>query len=211
MTFRFVLLLIATLWITGTNAQTASDQGKVKPCQYNRSEMLNLDFRSFDQNLSDGGGGWRKILKPGCERVVADLIRDYRRENRSTQNVLVWHEGQMRAMAGQYLQAIKLFERSRQVEDETGWNAYVDATIAFLKKDKRRLMAARGRLAKVEHSPEFPPLTNGYFQVPDGSGKPVFIRWPPNIDVVDGLIKCFDKPYGVAYGLGCRPSMPDHP
>ena len=210
--FQLALLTIATFWLTGSDAR-ASDQD-TNPCRYNRREMLNLSFKSFDQDLSDGGGGWRKLLKPGCERVAANLIRDYRRKNGSTKNILIWHEGQLRAMAGQYPQAVELFERSRHTQDEMGWNAYIDATIAFLEKDKPRLIAARDRLVKVEHSPEFPPLTNGYFQIPNGSGKPIFIRWPPNIDVVDGLIKCFGKPYGVAYGmyeLGCRPPMPDHP
>ncbi len=174
--------------------------------------MLNLNFRSFDQDLGDGGGGWRKLIEnPGCERVAANLTRDYRLENKSAQSVLIWHEGQMRAMAGQYPQALRLFEMSRRTEDETGWNACVDATIAFLKKDRQGLMAARDQLATLEHPPEFLPLTNGYFELPNVGGKPILVRWPPNIDVVDGLIKCFGKPYRVAYMPDCRPPIPDRP
>ena len=206
--FRPLLLMIATLWLSASSAHALD----INPCRYDRSEMLNLDFQSFDQDLSNGGGGWRKLLKhPGCERVAANLIRDYRRKNGSTQDILIWHEGQLRAMAGQYPQALRLFEMSRRTEDETGWNAYVDATIAFLEKDKQGLTAARDRLATLEHSPEFPPLKNGYFELPNGSGKPTLVRWPPNIDVVDGLIKCFGKPYSVAYMPDCRPPIPDRP
>jgi hypothetical protein len=30
------------------------------------------------------------------------------------------------------------------------------------------------------------------------------MRWPMNIDVVEGLLNCFGQPYDVAYGRTCR-------
>ncbi|MEM1246425.1 MAG: hypothetical protein AAGK22_08635 [Acidobacteriota bacterium] len=30
------------------------------------------------------------------------------------------------------------------------------------------------------------------------------MQWPPNLDVVDGLLRCFDRPYAEAYGASCR-------
>src|SRR3546814_17902844 len=33
---------------------------------------------------------------------------------------------------------------------------------------------------------------------------PARFRWPPNIEVVDALVACFNKPYKEAYGPTCR-------
>jgi hypothetical protein len=33
------------------------------------------------------------------------------------------------------------------------------------------------------------------------------MRWPPNIDVVEGLVRCVGRPYAEAYGA-CRPGNP---
>ena len=30
------------------------------------------------------------------------------------------------------------------------------------------------------------------------------MTWPPNIDVIEGLLRCWDEPYRVAYGQECR-------
>jgi hypothetical protein len=167
-----------------------------------RERLLSLSQDAFDQDLSGGGGGWRAVAaKPGCEIVAADVIRDYREKHSSTDTIIYWHEGQMRATGGDSSQAIKLFEKSRKPEEQSdaGWNQYVDASIAFLKKDKPALMRARDMLSKVSAPPDF-VLKDGVFEVPNNSGKPFKMRWPPNIDVVDGLIKCFDRSYRDAYG-----------
>ena len=60
------------------------------------------------------------------------------------------------------------------------WNAYVDATEAFLKGDLDGLKAARDRIAAG-------PKLDGV---------------PANLDVVDRLIARFGRPYREAYGTG---------
>jgi len=114
---------------------------------------------------------------------------------------LFWHEGQLRAGAGQTEEALSLFELSRQQPNQwnvdTGWNAYVDASIAFLRHDVTELKMARDRLANLP-----PPA-----QQPDATpeGKKIKVRsWPPNLDVVNGLVSCFDQPYSIAYSQSCR-------
>jgi hypothetical protein len=176
-----------------------------------RGRLLSLNEDAFDQDLSGGGGGWRAIAAiNGCEISAADLIRDYRNLHSSKETIIDWHEGQMRATGGEYLAAIGLFDKSRktQEQDSAGWNQYVDASIAFLKRDKPALVQARDALSKVGAPPGF-DLRNGVFEIPNNSGKPFRMRWPPNIDVVDGLIKCFEKSYRDAYGdATCRPAPP---
>jgi|GEM_PF-3021325 len=72
---RISLASLAMLAVIG--GATATDP--VSSCAFDRPAMLGLDQAAFDQDLSNGGGGWRAVAaKPGCEEVAADLIRDYR-------------------------------------------------------------------------------------------------------------------------------------
>lgn len=187
---------------------TAPVSGK---CAYDKDALLALDENAFDQDLSNGGGGWRKIGNiPGCELVAAGLISDYRAKYPTSSSTLAWHQGQMLASAGEYTRAIPALESAKKgpTQDHVGWNHYVDATIAFLQKDKSELVQARDRLAAVPYPTNsgLPPLKDGYIEFPTPDGQPAMrVRWPPNIDVVDGLVACFDKPYNEAYGSPCRP------
>jgi len=116
-------------------------------------------------------------------------------------------------VANQYDRAIPLLEGARKPadQDDAGWNLYVDATVAFLRHDKSKLMDARRQLAAVPF-PEnagYPPLKDGVLELPTNPGQPgMRMRWPVNIDVVDGLIACFEKPYSEAYSSSCRPAAP---
>lgn len=49
-----------------------------------------------------------------------------------------------------------------------------------------------------------PVLVNVYFEVDVGNGQTRKVRWPPNIDVVEGLLHSFDKSYTEAYRDECR-------
>lgn len=161
-------------------------------CEFDREKMLALDQNAFDQDMN---GGWRKLGNtPKCQAVAADLIRDYRAHHKNDALILYWHEGQTRAGIGQNIEAIALFEKSRHVPDNgSGWNQYVDATVAFLHGDRKAFDAARKELASL-------PRQAGYdLKYPDGREVP----WPMNLEVVDGLGKCFDKSYNEAYGT-CR-------
>jgi hypothetical protein len=198
-----LLLLLASVQI-----RAADD------CKYDEDAMLALDENAFDQDLAGAGGGWRAIANiPGCKLAAADLLAAYRAKHPGVSSTVTWHEGQMRASAGQYKEAIPLLQSAQKPADQdlAGWNYYVDATVAFLRHDKQALLGARERLAAVTY-PEnlgMPPLKDGYIEIPTQPGQPVMkMHWPPNIDVVDGLLACFDKPYSEAYSASCRPSVP---
>lgn len=196
------LLLLCASFVSGVTCAAPLADPK---CGVDRAAVLALDEEKFDQEE----GGWRAVAATsGCELVAADLIRDYRQAHRNEATILYWHEGQLRAMAGQPRAAIAVMERSRKPADKDagGWNPYVDATIAFLRRDKGALDKARSKLAAVA-----PPagddtvkVKDGFVELPTGDGKMIKIAWPPNLDVVNGLTQCFGKSYEVAYSTACR-------
>ena len=141
-------------------------------CQYDRPRLLALEYQAFDQTP---GQGWREHTEGDkCSFEAADLIRDYRTTKNFPHPMLYWHEGQLRALGGATNDAIPLMELSRPMANGIkGWNEYVDATIAFLRKDREAYVKARAALAAVPQA--------------------------PYLSVVDRLGQCFDKPYAQAY------------
>lgn len=178
-------------------------------CAHERARLLALDQMKFDQDME---GGWRALAdKPGCDLAAADLLRDYRQVHASEDGMLYWHEGQLRANAGQYAQALPLLEHARRpagVPDKAGWNPYVDATLAFLRRDKPALERAYRTLAAYPPpvGEGMPVLKDGYVELDMDNGRKMKMRWPLNIDVIEGLLNCYDKPYKEAYGAACRPA-----
>ncbi|HEV7228837.1 hypothetical protein [Brevundimonas sp.] len=170
-------------------------------CPEPSAEMMALGLHEFDQTEV----GWRSLDEEGCEAIVADVIARYRTLNAQAlvgQDIgtLDWHEGQLRAAASQTDRAIDIMTRSREVEGDPAIQLYIDATLAFLRQDRPALIEARARLVAL-------PMPDGYAQAIERFKRtypdlppPV---WPLNLDVVDGLIACFDKPYAEAYA--CRP------
>jgi predicted NUDIX family NTP pyrophosphohydrolase len=202
---RIPIALIASLLFPIPGLVRA--EGKAQSsCEYDRARLLALKEAQFDQDMA---GGWRALAnRAGCELAAADLLRDYRKAHRNEAGLLVWHEAQLRAFAGQSREAIALMNKSRQPAktDRAGWNPYVDATIAFLRRDRPALEKARAKLASVPPPPgaDMPPVIDGYMELDFADGQKRKIRWPPNIDVVEGLLHCFDKPYVEAYRDECR-------
>lgn len=202
LTVLFSCVLITSCGIVGAqNVPT-------KNCAYDRARLLALDENEFDQDMS---GGWRALAStPGCALIAADLLHDYREAHHKDSGLLFWHEAQVRADAGQYADAISLMKHAYKPaeEDKAGWNPYVDATIAFLKRDRAALGQARAKLAAVQPpaGAGIPPVIHGYMEVDLADKSKRKIRWPINIDVVDGLENCFDKPYVEAYQDACRQS-----
>ena len=168
----------------------ASANAPHERCAVDRLAMLALDQRRFDQDIA---GGWRPLADLGCDLAAADLIAAWRAVHASAHPDLFWHEGQMRANAGQTDAAIALFERARHpaATDAIGWNLYVDGTIAFLRRDRTGLLAARDRLARLPAPKDWHPN--------DPDGKPVRIAWPLNLNVLDGFLQCWDASYRDAY------------
>ena len=161
-------------------------------CSYDLETMLELDLSAFDQDLQ---GGWRPLSTIGCYAEAAELIREWRYEKRSHNSILYWHEGQMRAFAGQTEEALALFELTYKPADldaDFGWNHYVDGTIAFLRRDRERLALATERLAEV------PAPDNLTATMPDGAV--VTMSWPPNMSVLQAFAGCWEESYRAAYG-----------
>lgn len=170
---------------------------QVDPCTIDRQQAIALSEEAFDQ----GEAGWRSLARPGCFIAAAQLIADYRTTHSQHGKMLFFHEAQMRAAGGDYPTAAPLFEAARSGPNEwrvdTGWNDYVAASAAFVRRDKAALQAHRDRLAALPPPPLQP-------QVADAArNEPVPEGWPYNLDVVDSLIRCFDRPYAEAM-TACR-------
>lgn len=198
------VLIASVLLVSGSIA--GAQETSPKNCAHDRARLLALDENAFDQDMS---GGWRALsTTPGCALVAADLLRDYREAHHKDSGLLFWHEAQVRADAGQYPEAISLMKQALKpsADDRAGWNLYVEATIAFLRRDKAALERARVKLAAVQPpvGAGIPPVIDGYMEVDFADGTKRKIRWPPNIDVVEGLQNCFDQPYVEAYKDVCR-------
>ena len=185
-------------------------QDTVPDCSVDRDAVMALDEAGFDQALPDGG--WRRLDTPGCHLAAAELIAAWRASHPQASPTVAWHQGQMLAQGGRNADAIPLLAHSRKPveQDVAGWNHYLDATLAFLRADRGAFDRAREALATQSYPdmPGMPPLVDGYMEVPTQQGQPPMrVRWPPNLDVVDGLMRCFGKPYAEAYGRSCRAPM----
>lgn len=150
-----------------------------------RAQLMTLDYKNFDQNLPEGG--WRKFGH--CQQIAASLLDEYlnRNGNQMTEwqaNTVRWHAGQMHAMIDDYPTALQRFERtflSEKTPELIGWNHYVRATIAFLKKDRPALIEARDGLANR----------------PDQIAR-------MNLRIVESFVRCFERPYKEAYNSVCQ-------
>lgn len=177
-------------------AQAAAGGSPPPPdCRHDQAATLSLDFEAFDQSMTSG---WRPLARKGCTAEAADLIRDYRIAHPETKraSLLLWHEGQLRATAGETQAAIALFRQAykpAEMDSGFGWNLYVDGTIAFLSRDRTALLTARQKLAALPKPADWDTDTaraNARTGVPS---------WPLNLGVLDGFLRCFDKPYAETY------------
>lgn len=171
-------------------------------CSHDRAAMLAMDLDAFDQTYESG---WRTLANiKGCEAAAADLIADWRARNApDNPSLMRWHEGQLRAAAGDAEGAIQSMRLSAAEEEAAGDMAdlaYKQATIAFLERDRDSLTDWRDRLAAT-------PRPEGFDEAADKFEAEYGWRplWPSNLNVVDGLIACFDQPYAVAYTTECQP------
>ena len=200
-----IILLASALICCGANASPA-DRSSDERCAFDKAAMLALDEQSFDQDVANGGG-WRRVASnQECELVAAELIAEYRQVYGINSPLLFWHEGQLRAFSGQYAQAIALLQNSYKPEEQDfGWNAYADATIAFLQGDRHKVDQALVRL-KSTPAPPGETLQDGKLEMTQPDGTKFKMPWPLNVDVVQGLQRCMGKPYRDAYGSSCRPN-----
>ena len=165
-------------------------------CRQPDAAMLALPLHEFDQTEA----GWRSLDVPDCEAIVAETIARYRVQNREAlvgqhTETLVWHEGQLRAAAGQTEAAIALMLERRD-ETSDAIQPYVDASVAFLRQDRPALEAAYARLMALPVPDYFTDAATRYAaNYPDLPP----LSWPLNRDKVEGFLACFDRPYREAY------------
>ncbi len=143
---------------------------------------LDGDYRAFDQTM---GEGWRRLGKVECLAEGVALIGRYLEKHpdltAGEQRILHFHAGQLLARDARAAAAIAQFEQAIDPDEARDasfrWNAYVQATIAFLRNDKDGLLAWREGVAA---------------STPRGGQV-------PNLAVVDRLIAGFGQGYGAAY------------
>lgn len=193
MNMRLLIKLIFLLVISVNAFVVAAHE----QCEQNDKQIaaaLNLTFEEFDQMEASG---WRPLYENKCYKEAAKLIVRYMAQHPELVKqhyMLPFHAGQMYALHGEYQSAINYMQLGySDIKSEyIDWNAFVDANIAFLNHDLSALQQAR---VKVAQQPKMPDSMH----VPDWAiGKKM------NLDVVDGFILCFDKPYVEAYSMTCR-------
>lgn len=169
---------------------------------------LALSFEQFDQDLARG---WRSLGNGLCYREAAALIRRYRSANDarlapSQRAVLSWHEGQMYASAGDAPRAVPLLLGGVPADDSNGFADYALGTVAFLHRDRDALARARARLALLPRPADWATSSVVSMTV-DGVRMVGVVPWPPNLNVLDGLLACWDRPYAVAHAPPCTQSF----
>lgn len=186
-----IVFLSACASLSSSPSLKTKNLKEFSSCSFNRNNLLAQDLDTFDQSTS----GVRSVYTqaPECKLAAAELISDYRARRPElsldfNSYLLFWHEGQLRAEIGDYSSALPLLDRARmraEVGPEVSsiWNFYVEATMAFVRRDKAALVTARQKLATVPAN-----YLRGIKQV-------------PNLKVVDALISCFDRSYADAYNI----------
>jgi hypothetical protein len=197
-TFLFPVVLVGSCLMIGCRSVTQTiateaqspNSATCEAALEQQQNSLTLNVEEFDQTPRQG---WRLLGEEmECYQEAAELIVSYLNVNSTKfqgnqDTILQFHAGQMYAFADDYEAAMPWFKRSFDQPDNlppefqpyiTAWNAYVNATIAFLNKDKVALESYRAEVAKGPNGPD---------------GKVM------NLDIVDRLIDNFDKPYRNAY------------
>lgn len=193
--------LIAALALQSAAARPVASV--VPDCDYDRAAILALSPEAFDQDMN---GGWRPLAdKPECRGAAADLLAAYRHAHwgdlgPDQLHLNYWHEGQIRASLDQRDRAVRLLMAGVNPNDSgSGFDDYALGTVAFLRNDRPALEAARARLAALPMPDSFRRAAETFREK---YGREV--KWPMNLDVLDGLIACFGRSYDEAYG-DCRP------
>lgn len=183
-------------------------------CAADEAALMALDYPAFDQSLPSGG--WREVAeRPGCRPAAAALIAKWRMRNGATVSptdlrTLWWHEGQVLASAGDYKAAAIRLETARRLRNDpmpppdapatsiegqragiATRDAWEDATIAFVRRDRRAFDRAYARLIAVPEPASFRE-TQALVLAKTG----MRMAWPLNIDGVEQMRACFDHPYG---------------
>ncbi len=173
-------------------------------CAHDPAAYFEQDAETFDQTEE----GWRGLARQGCYAEAAELIAAYRDEARYDPqwgSGLIWHEGQMRAHAGENEAAADLMMQTRDADNPV-MSAYVDASVAFLREDRDALLEAREDLLAVPEPPEFAEAVEQFTENFPDMEPP---SWPLNLNIVDWFVACFEYDYATAYGGECEAALDD--
>jgi tetratricopeptide (TPR) repeat protein len=200
-TFPRISLVLCLLSIASLTATAADGSSACAMTSEQREALLDLPFATFDQLE---GSGWRPLYEARCYAQAAELVSAYIQRNpnlierhpelANQAYILPAHAGQMYALAGDNERAIAYLLKAYQTTSQSfiNWNAYMSATIAFLRRDKDELLKQRELIALQQ------PMRAGR-GVPEWMvGKKL------NLDVVDRFIACFDKSFEAGFRDGCK-------
>ena len=210
-------MIVALLAASALTLLPAEERTELARCGVNDAEagrLLALNWEDFDQDHTPGG--WRAIAaKPNCFGAAAAMIELYLvastavpQPDSHEASSLRWHAGQMHAFAGDPEAAIALFRgtydppgTAAEAEEGVSWNAYVDATVAFLERNRPALEAAHKRLAAQPIPEEMAAERKAELATKPGADLPPLS--PPHLDVVDRLLTCFGSSYSIAFRGQC--------
>jgi hypothetical protein len=141
-----------------------------------KAMQLSLPYATFDSR--GGPYGWRNLNASGCTDAAVSLLAAYSGANTSRLagvelREIAFHIGQALAMAGREQEAIAHFEKAQDAGASAEWRAYVQATLAFLRRDAAGLATAR----------------ETYAAIAPGSMR---------LRIIDGFVACSGEPYAKA-------------
>ena len=152
--------------------------------------LLSLPQSDFDQNPRSG---WRLYASNRCYSDAAALIAGYiahRNPGLGALSLLRFHQFQMLAYAGDTCGALAVLEEVERIDAarnaDAGWRLYVAGTRAFLENRREELEAHAAALIAFA----------------DRRG-PTERAARLNANVLQGLVRCFGRPYAAAYGPPC--------
>jgi hypothetical protein len=116
------------------------------------SRQAALAYATFDEQAAPYG--WRHLSGSGCADSAVALLTAYENANDSRLSPaevmeLSFHIGQVLAFAGREQESIPHFERSLGNTATAEWRCYVEATLAFLRREPEALKAALDRYSSI--------------------------------------------------------------
>ncbi|HOY30574.1 MAG TPA: hypothetical protein PKW80_01725 [Bacteroidales bacterium] len=128
---------------------------------------------------------WRELADSGRYHEAINILMDsIRKSKQKNKKSTYWHVGQLYACNNEYAVAIKYLKKSTSLIDkifDREWRLYYNGTIAFLKKDKKKLKNYNEKLWK-KHSDYY------YF----------------NACKLKAFYENFEKPYRWVYDMSCK-------
>ena len=126
----------------------------VDPCAVPDAEVRRqhaLPYVRFDTGESEYA--WRSLNGKGCADAAVRLLGSYASAASGLtlpqRSEIAFHQGQALAFAGRDQEFAAYFTKARQLGTGDEWTTYIDATLAFLRKDQAALQSTRDRYARL--------------------------------------------------------------